>query len=136
VLNTVTFRSGINAVTVTGRAYLDFWSDRLCGVDDKDSSKPLDGDPDICTTNDAAKLADIKDRFGIDADKRLDRDNGMRFFISLVVEAAVTEQMNLFFIFEGAPFQSERAAHTDVFNSTMLGSDPIYNGRLGMSFKF
>jgi hypothetical protein len=130
VLNTITFRSGLNAVTVTGRAYFDIWSDRLCGVD-KDG-KVLDGAPAVCKS---PLSQAIQDDLGVSSDP-LERDNGVRFFISLVVEAAVTEQMNLFFIFEGAPFQGQRAAHSDVFNSTMLGSDPIYNGRIGTSFKF
>jgi len=132
VLNTVTFKSGINAVTVTGRAFFDVWSDRLCGVE-KDGKTLVAGAPSICTP-DAVEAARLKEDFGIT--DVIARNNGVRFYISLVVEAAVTEKMNLFFIFEGAPFQSQRAAHTDVFNGTMLGSDPIYNGRVGMTFKF
>jgi hypothetical protein len=134
VLNTVTFRSGYNAVTVTGRAYFDIWSDRLCGLDT--DGKLLDGAPSVCSTTDTTLLAKIKKDYDISADERLERYNGVRFFISLVVEAAVTEQMNFFFILEGAPFQGQRATHSDIFNSTMLGSDPIYNGRAGITFKF
>ena len=45
--------------------------------------------------------------------------------------------MSLYFIFEGAPFQDERAGHSNLFTSTLAGrDDPIYNARLGLTFKF
>jgi PEGA domain len=133
VLNTVTFKSGLNAVTVTGRAFFDIWSDRLCGVE-KNGSVVEDA-PGICTAGPGTpERTQILEDFGIN--DPTDRDNGVRFYISLVVEAALNEKLNVFFIFEGAPFQGQRAAHSETFNGTMLGDDPIYNGRLGFTFKF
>jgi len=136
VLNTITFASGTNAVTVTGRAYVDIWSDRLCGLD-KDGTTVIEGAPDICTSMAPTmeELDQLSD-FGVDPADITARDNGMRFYLSLVAEAAISEKMNLFFIFEGAPFQTPRAAHSNLFNGTMIGVDPIYNGKVGVTLKF
>ncbi len=135
VLSTVTFASGMNAVTVTGRAYVDIWSDRLCGIDE--DGTPVSGAQDICAKDASARTPDevsqLED-FGIT--DVLDRDSGARMYISLVVEAALSERMNLFVIFEGAPFQDPRAGHSNIFNGSLIGQDPIYNGRVGLTFKF
>jgi hypothetical protein len=137
VLNTVTFAAGENAVTVTGRAYLDIWSDQLCGKED--NGDIMSGAPSVCLPNHSFTPEEEQqlDDFGIAKDEITDRDSGIRAYISLVVEAAVTPKMNVYFIFEGAPFQGPRAGHSDLFNGAMLaGEDPIYNGSVGLTFKF
>jgi hypothetical protein len=135
VLNTITFGGRSTTVTITGRLYLDIWSDRLCGLDKNDAL--IDGAPDVCSMATDAKFAERLDAFGIKPEEILDRDSGARGYLSLVAEVGFSRTMNLFFIFEGAPFQSERAGHTNVFNGTMASeSDPIYNGKLGLTLKF
>ncbi len=134
LLQTITFRGGVHTVTLTGRAFLDVWSDRLCGLDE--AGAPLDAGPDVCRTGASAEpLARAQALTGNTS--LHDRDSGLRAVLSFVAEIALTETWNGFLIFEGAPFQGERAAYTDVFNATMLlGDDPIYNGRLGVTAKF
>jgi hypothetical protein len=131
LLNTVTFGAADRAVTVTGRIYLDFWSDKLCG-----SSKgvAVAGAPDICK-NPAAHADDLSD-FGIAQSDILDRDNGIRLYVSFIMEISITDHSNFFFILEGAPGQDPRAGFSDAFTPTLLAKDPIYNGRLGVTFKF
>ncbi|MFH0900094.1 MAG: PEGA domain-containing protein [Pseudomonadota bacterium] len=137
-LASITFR---NLVTVTGRAYLDLWSDQLCGEPEPGEDLPKHG-PGVCTNNSlseeererATRLVGVE----IDSAKKLqERDWGLRAYLSLIVEAALHERLSLFFVFEGAPGQDERAAHTKMFTETLpLDEDPIYNGKVGVTAKF
>lgn len=135
LLNTITFQGNSGyAVTITGRAYLDMWSDRLCGLDDNDM--PLtDGVPAVCNAVMGSPELEEGRRLTGNEDMQ-DRDLGARVMLSFIAEAAVHEKFSLYLVFEGAPFQSERAAHTDLFNSPMLEEDPIYNGKIGATLKF
>jgi PEGA domain-containing protein len=132
LLSSITFE---NLVTVTGRTFVDVWSDRLCGTPDRGQTMPTSG-PDVCTgMASAADVTRAQELAGMNY--VTDRNNGARFYLSLVVEAAVDNQISLFAVFEGAPFQNQRAAHTSIFNSTLLSKeDPIYNGKVGITFKF
>jgi hypothetical protein len=118
------------------------WSDQLC-------PNTLTGVGDsvmwICKqTGPAALNADRKERLktltGLDDPSKLLngwRDTKARAFLSLTIEVAVAQNLNLFLIFEGAPGQAERAMDAGMFNSRMLGqTDPIYNGRLGATIKY
>lgn len=135
VLNTITFGGTATTVTITGRAYLDIWSDRLCGLDKNGALSP--DAQDICKDPTNAKYVERLDAFGIEPGKITDRDNGVRGFLSLVAEVGISRKLSFFGIFEGAPFQSERAGHSQLFNGTMVSdTDPIYNGKLGMTLKF
>lgn len=136
-LFTITFQGGLHAVTLTGRAYLDVWSDRLCGLDDKDV--PIeDGVPDVCKMNAPTDAPDYPRAQELTGNTDLhDRDFGVRAFLSFVAEVALTQKVSAFLIFEGAPFQGQRAAYTGIFNGTMVSDeDPIYNGKLGLTLKF
>lgn len=138
LLNSITFR---NLVTVTGRAYLDLWSDRLCGLPEEGSMRTLPEDgPRVCLEGAPPELLMRASQLlgeTIDSPEDLQaRDNGVRFYLSAIVEAAVTKRFNAFLVFEGAPFQDERAAFTDLFNSTLFEEDPIYAGKLGITAKF
>ncbi len=148
-LTTITFapRSNEHAVTITGRAYLDIWSDRLCGLDDMGNNLQSSV-PDVCVNTisatdpkviEAVKLTHhAMTTDAMTAVKDLhERDTYARMMVSFVAEVAINVQMNFYLIFEGAPFQSQRAAHSHIFNGTMVSdTDPIYNGQIGLSIKF
>jgi hypothetical protein len=140
-LNTITFGGQSTTVTITGRVYLDIWSDRLCGLD-KDG-KVLTGANDICKIGDnptgpnAMYYTERLDSFGLKPGDVLNRDNGVRLYLSLAAEVAFSRQMSFFLIFEGPPFQHERAGHSQLFNGALLSdTDPIYNGKIGLTLKF
>jgi hypothetical protein len=132
VLASITFQ---NRVVLSGRAYIDIWSDRLCGLDDMTGA--VDGGaPDVCQPGanamDVARAQDLTGNTVL-----TDRDTGMRLYLSAVAEAAIYPKMSIFAIFEGAPFQAERAAHTNLFNGTIpFDEDIIYNFKAGATFKF
>lgn len=137
-LVTITFQgSSGHAVTITGRAYLDIWSDRLCGLED-DGMTLAEGAPEVCKG--AAGMATMEEieraRELTGNDDLLDRDFGARVYLSFVSEVALSELMSIFLVFEGPPFQAERAAYTNTFNWSMFSEDPIYNGKLGLTLKF
>jgi hypothetical protein len=120
-----------SVVTVSGKVYMDLWSDRLCGGD----SGALTG-TDVCKGT--ASSADItKARKIHGSDDLGTRDNGVRLYTSIVAEIAAAPWLNFFFLLEGAPFQDQRAAFTNLFTSTLVSdTDPIYNFRAGVTFKF
>lgn len=152
----VTFDAGIMAsltalthVTITGRAYLDFWTDRHCpeiknGEFDGDpiqvckdyKARALDGgDPAGFTVEDQMTVEDL---IGASAatDLFAKRENGARFMTSVIIEAAIRQHWNVWALFEGAPFQGPRAAYTDYFSASMLKEDFGTYFRLGSTFKF
>lgn len=131
-----------NLVTITGRGYLSVWRDQLCWSDDGLKMQPENkqkGGPVVCQSDHVLtpeEEAQVKHLIG-DTKKLRDADVGVRAYLSFIAEAAVHQRFSLFLLFEGAPFQAERAAFTSVFNGTLLSEkDPIYNGRLGITFKF
>jgi hypothetical protein len=152
--NGVTFEGGVLAsltalsnVTITGRAYLQLWSDRHCPellagnmfeatdpietCDDYRGS--LAGDPgaiDPMVKTRAEKLT------GTAGDDFFERDNGARFLLSVIAEIAIDQRWNVYGILEGAPFQDERALFTDLFSGPMFESDYILYARFGLSYKF
>ena len=137
-LASITFQ---NLVTVTGRLYFDVWSDRLCGTPERRDSDNIPNDgPTVCTTEASAeqlsRAAEVLDK---DVSGPLDlqsRDTGVRGYISLAVEAALMPHLGVYGIFEGPPFQGERAAYTDVFNAQMLEKDQGYVFHGGVTAKF
>jgi len=122
--------------TITGRVFADIWSDQLCpgaGSTDKGmlacNQDPIDYS--------AEKAKRIKQMTGLDDARKLadQRSGGARAYLSLALEGAITQHFSLFLVVEGAPAQGERAQHSELFNTRMLAADPIYNGRLGFTFK-
>jgi hypothetical protein len=135
-------------VTITGRAYLDIWSDRHCpsiGADNK-YSDPQAKAIDACNhylsnvvvggmtaMGDDARMEVLTGQKGV---KMFDRENGARFMTSIVAEVATKQQWSLWFMLEGAPFQKERALFTDLFNQPMFASDFRTYARAGVTYKF
>ncbi|HEX7841733.1 MAG TPA: PEGA domain-containing protein [Kofleriaceae bacterium] len=148
--NGVTWEAGglvsltaLTHVTITGRAYLQVWSDRHCPGHDPTAPNKLDGtDPiKVCLDADNHRLtaADemrVKDLVGSDA-ALFDRDNGARFLLSIIGEIAFQQDLNAYFILEGAPFQqSERALFTNLFSGSMPANDYRIYARTGLTYKF
>jgi hypothetical protein len=161
--NGVTFETGALAsltaltnVTITGRAYFQFWSDRHCpeikGSPGSARFSPSDAEPtEECqgyldsrvngmslplgsfTEKDADKMELLTGEKGVDM---FGRDNGARFLISIIAEIAVDERWNVYGQLEGAPFQDERALFTNVFSGSMPEKDVNLYARLGLTYKF
>jgi len=135
--------SGLGAVTVTGRAYANFYSDRHCPEADLTTMQfsergvdPLDACTDYLMGNlPVADRARIDDELFEGENQLFDRDNGARLMTSLLVEVAFRQEFNFWVIFEGAPFQSERAAFTSYFGA-MPEEDLTTYIRAGATYKF
>ncbi len=146
--------TGFGSVTVTGRAYLNFWSDRHCpGVEDSGGSKVFKGgsktsptetcDELLKTANDSTYMSD---KLSADDITRINsmigegnafkRDSGVRAMVSVAVEIAWRQRWNLWGMVEGAPFQGERAAYTDFFNPALIDQDIGTYLRMGVTYKF
>jgi len=66
----------------------------------------------------------------------LERFNGVRGMLRAIVEVALSPNMNVWLLVEGAPLQGDRQMFTDKFNRIFpINEIPIY-GRLGVSLKF
>jgi hypothetical protein len=137
--------TALGNVTISGRAYAEFWSDRHCPALNSSTPNGLTGtDPiAICDRikNEAllpGEESKVKRLLGVDdVNKAFDRDNGVRFVVSLVGEVALQQQVNGYLVLEGAPFeQGERALFNDLFSASMLGKDFRFYGHVGMTYKF
>ncbi len=156
--NGVTFEAGVLAsltaltnVTITGRAYFQFWSDRHCpAINGAGNFTPSDAEPtETCqgyrdrrilnmdpmnfSEADAQKAELLTGEKGADM---FGRDNGARFLISIIAEIAIDQRWNVYGQLEGAPFQDERALFTNLFSGSMPKKDVNLYGRLGLSYKF
>lgn len=139
--------TGLGRVTITARVYLDMWSDRYCpSIEEFGQADPAEmcenyaarigGDTMALSTEDFDRINILLgDAAGADG-KLFDRDNGVRLMTSLIVEFAILQRINGWIIFEGAPFQDERPAFTDAFNSVLFDEDPVTYIRAGTTFKF
>jgi hypothetical protein len=124
-----------NQVTVSGRVYIDSWSDRLCQTPSATSGTFSPSGPAVCKGT--ASPADQMLALHLLSGGLTDRDSGARAYLSLVIEVSFTDHLNGYLIFEGAPFQGERAGHSGVFMPLLPAhEDPIYNGTLGVTLKF
>lgn len=122
--------TGFGLLTVTGRAYVNIWSDRHC-PDPADAGKePID----VCVNpgNYSERLAELE----LDPTKLAEREGGARLMLSAIAEIAIYQRWNIWFLFEGAPFQGQRAAYLDVFNGALFSKDIGTYMRLGATFKF
>ena len=152
--NGVTFEGGalasltaLSNVTITGRAFLQFWSDRHCpelltgnrfeATDPTDVCEgyrgSLAGDAGAISAEDKTRAEKLTGTAGNDF---FGRDNGARFMLSVLAEISIDEQWTVHGIFEGAPFQSERALFTNLFSASMFDSDFVLYARLGLTYKF
>ena len=133
-------------VTVSGRLYLNMWSDRHC-PDRDNATNTFDGDPiEICkkyndelvsggalTPGDKARAEGLTGQTGPDF---FTRDGGIRLMTSVIAEIALKQRWNAWFVLEGAPFQDERALFTDMFTAPMLKTDYVTYARVGATYKF
>jgi len=152
--NGVTFNTGLlvsltalSHVTITGRAYLNMWSDRHCpelkgGMFDGDpiaacagyKARVIDGgSPNNFTAEDAKRMEDLTGEKGMGM---FTREQGIRGIIGVVAELAIYQRWTVYGILEGAPFQSERALFTHLFSGTMFDSDFGTYLRIGTMYKF
>ena len=152
--NGVTWNAGaivsltaIEHVTISGRAYLNVWSDRHCPGQNTDPTinKVFDGDAiGSCIEyysdfNDPTNLdvKNIKKLTGWSAQNDVfNRENGARLMTGISAEIAADQNYNLFGILEGAPFQGERALFTNYFAHSMFDTDYILYVRFGLTYKF
>jgi hypothetical protein len=136
--------TALGSVTVTGRAYVDLWSDRHCPTLVDDPTNPgtrvFDGKP---TTTCREYLADeltVDERMRVDklldGDDLFGREGGVRAMLQVAVEVAIYQRWNGYVLFEGAPFQRERPAYTNPFNAAMFGNDLGTYFRFGATHKF
>jgi hypothetical protein len=136
-------------VTITGRLYLDIWSDRHCPSEGTDPmmNDGFDGEAiQICKS-----YKDGTGGLGVGTPERMriekltgwskpsdvfDRDGGIRVMSSIIAEIAFDQHLNFFFLLEGAPFQDERALFTNDFAHSMFSTDYNLYTRLGVTYKF
>jgi hypothetical protein len=123
--------TAFGVMTVTGRAYFDFWSDRHCPTQETDDQL------DVCDDGglNADQTMKVEELIG-DVGDLEDREGGARFMTSLIVEVALWQRWSAWLVFEGAPFQDQRAAYTDIFNAAMFENDINTYVRLGGTYKF
>lgn len=145
-------------VTITGRAYFEVWSDRHCPSRATTGNKVFDGDAiSVCAgyynsfspatpavagdgttpvlTGDDKMRAETLTGWKTQDDV-FSRENGVRFMTSIIAEVAVDQHWTLFGLFEGAPFQAERALFTTNFAHSMFDRDYNLYLRLGATYKF
>jgi hypothetical protein len=137
--------TALTHVTITGRAYVQVWSDRHCPALDSTTKNGFEGtDPiAVCkevkdgTLKSSPDAARVKQLIGTDATDVFDRENGARFMLSIAGEIAFDQQWNFYFILEGTPFQtSERALFTNLFSHSMPDTDYRIYARTGLTYKF
>jgi hypothetical protein len=141
--------TALTHVTISGRGYVELWSDRHCPALDSTPNGFEGTDPiQVCTqikdgTISDQDLARVRKLIGSDVTTGPDstliknRENGARFLLSLSGEIAFQQEWNVFFILEGAPFQqSERALFTSLFSGSMPANDYRIYARTGLTYKF
>jgi hypothetical protein len=141
--------TALTHVTISGRGYVELWSDRHCPAIDTSMPNHFEGtDPiAVCSqvrdgTISDATLSRVRKLIGSDVttgerSTLFDRENGARFLLSLTGEIAFQQEWNIYFILEGAPFQqSERALFTSMFSGSMADNDYRIYARTGLTYKF
>lgn len=134
-------------VTITGRLYLDVWSDRHCPAKatagSPTSNDGFEGDPiDVCKAYkdgmlSAADKAHVQSLTGWSKPNDVfNRENGVRVMTSIIAEIALRQDWSAFGILEGAPFQDERALYTHEFAGPMFDTDYVLYLRFGLTYKF
>ncbi|HEX2686891.1 MAG TPA: PEGA domain-containing protein, partial [Kofleriaceae bacterium] len=126
--------TALTHVTITGRAYLETWSDRHCPALDSSMTNGFEGTDPIAVcqqlkdgTISQQDRSRVKKLIGTDTpdnDNAFSREGGARFMLSIVGEIAFEQEWNVYFILEGTPFQqSERALFTNLFSGSMPDTD-------------
>ena len=141
--------TALTYVTVSARAYFDFWSDRHCPeLTGPSGTRELDGSDAVQACRDYLQYINTgtapagfdrvraEELTGTAGDAFFDRDGGVRFMTTVVAEIALKQRWNLWILLEGAPFQAERALFVDDFTSAMLTTDYNTYLRVGTTYKF
>ena len=141
--------TALTHVTISGRLYLDVWSDRHCPSEKTTGmtspTDVFDGDAiGVCkyfyanaTQVDNPDIIRIHKLTGwTNPDDVFDRENGVRLMASIVAEAAIDQHWNWFGMLEGAPFQEQRALFTNEFAHSMFDTDFNLYFKLGLTYKF
>jgi hypothetical protein len=124
--------TAFGVMTVTGRAFFDIWSDRHCPTTPSDDQLSICG---LASTDMSDNAVRVRELIG-SIDDLKEREEGARFMTSLIVEVALWQRWSGWLVFEGAPFQDERAAYTDLFNNALFRKDINTYVRLGGTYKF
>lgn len=106
-------------VALTARATLGVYTDRLCPASASRNEVGACGLPPAGLSPTA-----VRERF-----------TGLRFLLAGVVEVPINAWLNVFGLFEFAPWQGNRRSFSDPFVSLMPSSDPGAYGCLGVTFK-
>jgi hypothetical protein len=133
--------TGLGSVTITGRAFLNMYSDRHCPA--------LDDDGTFESKSNATQLCENykDDRLNAEDKARIDellegdgeifkRESNVRFMTSLIVEIAFQQRWSAWLLVDFVPFLDERAAFTDVINGFYLEDDLRTYPRIGLTYKF
>lgn len=135
--------TALSHVTITGRAYVNIWSDRHCPEVKGDGS--FDGEPiDVCVAykdntlsmDERSRINELTTGDETEAWDFGSRDGGIRLMASVIAEIAIHQRWNFFGILEGAPFQQERALFTTDFSGPMFETDYNLYLQLGTTYKF
>jgi hypothetical protein len=139
-------------VRFTAHPYLQVYTDKNCpSVQDIKGDAQSEGKSEVdsstykaeqgaCEARDGTRSGDdLSSPTGpprpmVNQDPR-ERFAGARFMLQGVLEIAVSNNVNIFAIFEGDPV-GQRQALTKKFSSLFPGQDPQIYGRLGVTFKF
>src|SRR5262249_22489173 len=90
-------------------------------------------DPTVPRNDDDTRMENLTGLKGVDMFRR---ETSVRFMTSIVAEVAYSQQWSIWFMLEGAPFQTERALYTDIFSGPMFASDYRTYARVGLTYKF
>lgn len=131
--------TGLGAATLTGRAYVDLFTDRHC-------PRVTRGEFEESSPTDICRLY-LRDGLGEASKTRIDqlvdgegeifnRDDGARIMLSIAMEIALDQDWSLWALLEWAPRQEERAVFTDLFHSSMLEKDWRSYLTVGFTRKF
>jgi hypothetical protein len=132
--------TGLGAASVTGRAYMNAYTDRHCpGVKEDGTFGQADA-PELCDEYLAGTIDPVvKARVDqlLDGDGEIfNRDGGVRLITSMAIEIAIHQHWSIWLLVEGVPRQEERAAFTDVLHRSMFEKDPRSYITGGATYKF
>lgn len=133
--------TGLGAVTVTGRAYLNAYSERHCPeLQSNGEFEPKSDATELCENyrQDRLNQADkerLDELFGGEG-KIFERESNVRFMTSLIVEIAFQQHWSAWFMMDFVPFLDERAGFTDAINGIYFEDDIRSYPRGGLTYKF
>jgi hypothetical protein len=144
--------TALTRVTVSGRLYLNAWTDRHCpkleGGEFNADSEPIDPcagykarrldgmDPADFSEADARSMEELTGVEPENAEDMFGRESGARLMASVIAEISLQQQWNLWILLEGVPFQGERALFTNDFIGWMPKTDFRSYFRMGLTYKF